>query len=72
VTCPTATFLFEKWAEATSEYVKATDKLSALVGQHVEFTEAKKRAEEMEAKCRAARQALEQHGEEHGCRTKEG
>jgi hypothetical protein len=71
VTCPIATFLFEKWAEATSEYVKATDKLSALVGQHVEFTEAQKRAEEMEAS-RAARQALEQHGEEHGCRTKEG
>jgi len=50
------------------EMFEATDDLSTLVGQHEEFAKAKKHADEMSAKCRTARSALEQHWKEHGCR----
>jgi hypothetical protein len=49
-------------------YFKAVDKLANLAGQHGEFEEAKKVAEEMYAECRAVRLALEQHLAEHRCR----
>jgi hypothetical protein len=45
------------------EYFEATDNLSTLVGRHEEFAEAKKHTDRVSVKCRAARQALEQHWE---------
>lgn len=50
------------------EYFEATDNLTALVGRHEDFAEAKKRADLTHVKCRNARRALEQHGEKHGRR----
>jgi hypothetical protein len=69
VPCQTANVLFEKYAKATIEYFEAADKLSNLTGQHADFLEAKKHATGTRADCRAARLALEQHWEEHGCRS---
>jgi hypothetical protein len=67
--CPTASILFGDYAKATIEHFEATDKLTALVGLHEVFAEAKKHTDQTHAKCRAARLALEQHWEEHGCRS---
>ena len=53
------------------EHSEATGKLSALVGRHEEFAEAKKRTDEAHAKCLTARRALDQHWEEHRCRAPE-
>jgi hypothetical protein len=50
------------------EYVEVTDTLAGLVGQHEAFAKTKKQVKQMKAKCRNARQALEQHWKEHGCR----
>jgi hypothetical protein len=71
MSCPAARALFETYSNATIEYFEAADTLSLLVGQHAEFAEAKKRTDQMHAKCRATRQALEQHWDEHGCRERE-
>jgi|HubBroStandDraft_2_1064218.scaffolds.fasta_scaffold254899_1 hypothetical protein len=60
--------LFKEYSKATIEYFEATDKLSALIGRHEEFAKAKKHAEQVNVKCHAARQALEQHWQEHQCR----
>jgi hypothetical protein len=49
---------------ASMEHPEATGKLSALVGRHEEFAEAKKHTDEAHAKCLTARRALEQHWEE--------
>jgi len=40
--CPTAKILFENYAKTAMENFEATDKLSALVGQHGQFEEGKK------------------------------
>jgi hypothetical protein len=53
------------------DFAEATDKLSALLGRHEEFAEAKELTDRLHAKCRTARQALEQHWKEHGCCTRE-
>jgi hypothetical protein len=66
--CPTAKVLFENYASAAMEHFEATDKLSGLVGQHGPFEEQKKCTEQAQAKCSAARLALEQHRVKHGCR----
>ena len=66
--CPTAKILFENYANAATEHFEAADKLSTLVGQHGQFEEAKKHAEQAHAKCSIARSALEQHRVQHGCR----
>ncbi len=50
------------------EYVEVTDTLAGLVGQHEAFAKTKKQVKQMKAECRNARQALEQHWKEHGCR----
>ena len=71
VSCPTAVALFEDYSNATIELFEATDKLAVLVGQHEKFAETKKQAEELSTKCRAARQTLEQHWKEHGCRVEQ-
>ena len=68
MSCPTANVLFEEYSKATMEYFEATDNLSTLVGRHEEFAEAKRHTEQINAKCRTARLAIERHWEEHGCR----
>jgi hypothetical protein len=68
MSCPTVFALFEEYSKATAEFFEATDKLTALVGQHEEFARFKAVAEDAHAKCGRARAALEQHWEEHGCR----
>ena len=69
--CPTADILFKEYSKATIKYFEATDNLSTLVGRHEEFAKAKNHAEQVNAKCRATRQALEQHWQEHHCRALE-
>jgi hypothetical protein len=66
--CPIAHALFEEYTKATDDYAQATKKLGRLVGRHKDFAEAKQRCDELRVKCRAAHNALEQHGTEHGCR----
>jgi hypothetical protein len=56
---------------AAMEHSEATGKLSALVGRHEEFAEAKKHADEAHAKCLTARRVLEEPWEEHRCRAPE-
>jgi hypothetical protein len=64
-----ATFtLFEEYSKATVEFFAATDKLTAVVGQHDDFARFMAIAEDAHAKCRGTRLALEQHWKEHGCR----
>lgn len=71
MSCSTASVLFENYAKATMKYFEATDKLTALVGQHEGFAEAKKNTDWIHAKCHDARRALEQHWEQHRCRAPE-
>ena len=66
--CPTAKVLFENYANAAREQFEAADALATLVGQHGQFEEAKKHAEQAHEKCSIARLALEQHRAQHGCR----
>jgi hypothetical protein len=66
--CPTAEELFTKFADATREHFLAADDLSMLTGQHDAFAEALNVVNEKRLKSHAARRALEQHWEEHGCR----
>jgi hypothetical protein len=66
--CPTANILFDNYASAAMEFFEAADKLASLTGQHGQFTEGKKHAEQGREKCNAARSALEQHWAEHSCR----
>lgn len=66
--CPTAKILFEEYATTAVEYFEAVDRLSALVGSHHQFADAKRQTEETNAKCIAARLALEKHRIEHNCR----
>ena len=66
--CPTAKALFENYANAAMEQFEAADALATLVGQHGQFEEAKKHAEQAHAKCSIAHMALEQHRAQHGCR----
>ena len=66
--CPAAKVLFENYANAAREQFEAADALATLVGQHGQFEEAKKRAEQAREKCGIARLALEQHWMEHSCR----
>jgi hypothetical protein len=68
MSCSTARTLFEEYSKATVQYSEATDKLSALLGRHEEFAEAKKQMDQLHAKCNEARRALEHHWAEHGCR----
>ncbi len=56
---------------AAMEHSEATGKLSALVGRHEEFAEAKKHTDQTREKCRTARRTLEQHWQEHRCRARE-
>jgi hypothetical protein len=69
--CPTENVLFKEYSKAAMEYFEATANLCALVGRHEGFVRAKKRAEQINVKCHAARQALEQHCREHQCRALE-
>jgi hypothetical protein len=71
MSCPTARVLFEEYSQAATELFEATDKLSALVGQHEAFAAAKKHTDQVYTKCQTSRRALEQHWEEHGCCTQE-
>lgn len=71
MSCPTADVLFEEYSKASVEYFEAADKLSALVGRHEEFAKARKHAEQISVKCRAARQTLEQYWQEQDCRALE-
>jgi hypothetical protein len=66
--CPTAKILFEEYAKASTEHFEAVDKLTSLVGSHDLFADAKRQAENTNAKCIAARLALEKHRNEHNCR----
>jgi len=66
--CPTAKILFENYANAAMEQFEAADVLATLMGQHGQFEEAKKHAEQAHEKCSIARSALEQHRAQHGCR----
>ena len=68
VKCPTASGLLEDYAEAVTEFSLATEALRVVAGQRGAFAEPKERADEARSKCRAARQALEQHYKEHRCR----
>ena len=65
--CPTAKILSENCANAAMEQFEAADTLATLVGQHGQFEEAKKHAEQAHAKCSTARLALDQHRAQHGC-----
>jgi hypothetical protein len=65
--CPTADTLLDDYSKATTEYFKAADKLSNLVGLHDEFVDAKLRTEEASANCIVTRLALEKHRLEHNC-----
>jgi hypothetical protein len=56
---------------AAMEHSEATGKLSALVGRHEDFAEAKKHTDQTREKCRTARRTLEQHWKEHRCRARE-
>lgn len=69
--CSTAQVLLEAYSKATMQYFEAADTLSVLAARHEEFAKAKKRAEQINVKCRAARHALEQHCQEHRCRARE-
>jgi hypothetical protein len=51
--CLTASQLFEEFAVATHEHLKATGNLSTLVGQQEAFAEATKIADEKRLKSRA-------------------
>lgn len=53
------------------EHFDATDKLTALVGQHEEFAEAKMQTDRTREKCLAARKVLEQHWKDHRCHARE-
>src|SRR5260370_39621973 len=66
--CPTAKILFEKYANAAMEEFEAADALATLVGQHGQFEEAKRHAEQAHEKCSAAHMALDKHWMEHSCR----
>jgi hypothetical protein len=66
--CPTAKTLLEEYARAATEYFEAVDRLSSLVGSHDQFADAKRQTENTNAKCIAARLALEKHRIEHNCR----
>lgn len=72
VFCSTATALFDDFTEAVEADFAATEKLISLAGQHEAFAEFRKSTDAARAKSRAARQALEQHWEEHGCRAQPG
>jgi len=67
INCATADALLDNYSKATSEYVKAADKLSNLVGSHDEFVDAKMCTEQASAKCILTRLALEKHRLEHKC-----
>ena len=71
MSCPTAHTLFDDYSNATMEFFEAADRLSVLVGQHEEFAQAKKQTDRTREKCRTAREALERHWEEHGCRARD-
>jgi hypothetical protein len=65
--CPTAIILSETYFIATADYFEAVDRLCVLVGSHPEFKVARTYTNQMHAKCRTARSALEKHRVEHGC-----
>ncbi len=66
--CPTATNLFDDYASAVMELFAAADRLASLVGQHGQFEEQRKYAEQVRKKCCAAHLALLQHWAQHSCR----
>ena len=66
--CPIAKALFEEYARAATKYFEAVDRLSDLVGLHDLFVDAQRQVEQTNAKCIAARLALEKHRIEHNCR----
>lgn len=66
--CPTAKNLLEGFAEAAMKYFDAADKLANLAGSHDQFAVARRHSDELRAKCRVARLALEKHRAEHSCR----
>jgi hypothetical protein len=64
----TAKLRFEDYADAAMEHFEATDKLSALVGQHGPFEKQKEYTQRTHEKCSTARLALTKHWKEHSCR----
>jgi hypothetical protein len=68
--CPTANDLFHDFAAATAEHAKTVLELSLVTGtgRHKAFAKYKKVADKKRLKSRAARQMLEDHREQHGCR----
>jgi hypothetical protein len=56
--CSTATALLADYTRAMTKYFEAVDKLSNLVGSHVEFAVVKRYTEQVFAKCHAALLAM--------------
>ncbi len=66
--CPIAQSLFEDYSNLATQYFGAVDILSDLVGAHQDFSDAKRRTDQLKTKCQVARLALENHRAEHNCR----
>jgi hypothetical protein len=66
--CPTANELFHDFAAATAEHAQAGLELTFLTGRHKAFAKAIKVADKKRWKSCAARQILEHHRDQHGCR----
>ena len=67
--CPSAIILSDTYFMATADYFEAVDRLCGLVGSREEFKTARTYTNQMHAKCRTARSALEKHRVKHGCFT---
>ena len=67
--CPTARDLLAVFAAAALEHIDAVNALTDLGTLSVsnKFADAKCQVEHTDAKCRAARLALEEHQAEHHC-----
>ena len=65
--CSTETMLLDDYAQATSDYFAATDKLACLVGRHSEFGGANANVARVRERCGITRSALLNHREQHGC-----
>ena len=55
------------YALAVRDYARANELVLGAVGQSDQFEDANRRAAEAKAKCKAAREALSQHRNKHGC-----
>jgi hypothetical protein len=67
--CTKALTLFEKYTDATKDFVEAAITASNFVGSREESAQSRKRADETYANCQSAFSALMKHRTEHDCLT---